>query len=421
MKIWIGMLLLGTALLFSCEANEYPDLIYTPDNVESINKEVRGTIAITPTLNYNTLFFLSASRGSGAFDHDHYLEEFEEHYLNAKFYLLAYRRTAHAGEMSVPTDLTQLMNFNTNPDKRDCLISTEKMALGPQDHRGKLVKPIDFTGALQFVDDETGTKTVDYFWNEVYGTTGYDFFGYYVDDAVIQSTNVAENKTSMNVTIDGTQDLMVGAAPEVTLDLLKSRYPGVIEQETKDKIIAYGEGAYSTYGGGHSVQPKIDMKHCLSRVMVYCKQMDGLAKIKVKEVRLKAKTNGVMTVAARNMNDVGFVATGNQSWINLPNVQVPLVYGQDVLLGPGIMVPEEDTYDLELVFDETYYLDEGETLTETKTTVYPILLKMDNDTFKAGTAYYIKLTMFGATRVEVDVEVGNNWQDGGTIDVGTQD
>lgn len=408
-------------MLFSC-SSEYPELKYTPDNAESLNKEVRGTIAITPTLNYSSIFFVSASRGSGAFDRDHYLSDFEQHYMNAKFYVLGFRRAAAEGEMSQPVDFTQLMNKNTNPDRKDCLFSTTKVMLGELEQPGKLMMPMDFTGALKYMDDETGTKEDErILWNEVYGTTGYDFYGYYYDDAKINSIKTTEEKVTMDVTIDGTQDLMIGMAPEITRSLLEQHYPGVVEQQTKDKILAYGEGAYTTFGAGHSVQPKIDMKHCLARLMVYCNQVDAAAQVKVKDVRLKARTNGIMTVAARNHEEVGFTPTGGYSVLHLPNINVPLEYKKDVLLGPGVMIPEEDQYELELVFEETYFKDEAGTQTETKTSVYPFVIKMDNDTFHAGTSYYIKLTMYGVTGADIDVSTNEHWMDGGTIDIGTQD
>lgn len=411
-------------MLHSCMTSEYPGMTYSPGN-DKENQETIGTLSITPTLNYNTLFFNSASRGAGAFDHEHYIEDFTQHFLNSEFFILSYRRSALPGSQNAPTDFTQLMHSNTNPDRRDCLLSTEKMMLQEKDNRGKTLKPVDLTGALAFIDDVT-KKDAPQYWNSTYTTTGYDFFGYYLDDAKIEKANAFNDRTSYDITIDGTQDLMVGAAPEVTTTMLKEHYPGITNDETREKIAQTGNGAYSTFGASHGVQPKIDLRHCLSRIMLQCTSKQANTTIVLKEVAIKAKNHGTMTVASRNKGEIGFQSTGEYEWMLFPDALKSLQYNKAVLLGPGIMIPEEDEYELRLVFDETVFIDEQCTKTETKTVVTgadgnKLIVKMNDDTFRAGMAYYINIIMYGSTNIDIEVSLTDTWKDGGAGDITMQD
>lgn len=132
-------------------------------------------------------------------------------------------------------------------------------------------------------DDNPSTpdKAPTYFYA---GTTDkYSFYGYYVDDACGAGVTPAPGADyKLNVTIDGTQDILLGAAiPDEDVD-------GNAEVAVAD--------VYSAYSARRGVTPNIVFNHALTRY-TFTLLNKGTQPVKVEKVEVMSKTKGVLTVA----------------------------------------------------------------------------------------------------------------------------
>lgn len=407
-----------TAMLFAACSSEYPELTYVPDGYKNQNKEQVTIVEITPTLSYNTLFFSSATRGSNAFDNKNFPQDFQQHYLNSEFYILSYRRNLSMGELAANSDYRLLMNSANNADRKDCLVSTTTTSPSNKGNRGAVAMPEDMAGGLAFRDDDAISKKTIY-WNQKYTNVGYDFFGYYLDDAVINNVSTTDSQIAMDVTFDGTQDLMVGKAPVVTRKMIEQNYPGIVETTTADTILLYGDGGYSTYGAIHGLQPKIEMQHCLTRFLFRFNLVDD-KQIWIKDIRVKSQTNGTLVVAARNMGNVGFTPKGAESFVSMGSFNYKLTQNVTEMLGKGLMLPSKESYYVEIDFDEQYYEDINNTQLVTKQQTQTFTLTPGGTRFQAGTTYFINLSMYGAQEVKMKATL-QKWEQGGVIDLPMQE
>lgn len=397
--IYIALVLLSALLVQSC-TSEYPALFYASDSESNQNKEMYTDIEITPTLTDSALFFSPSTRGSFAFDNKNFPADFKEHYLSSKFYLMAYRRSMGvAGELSQPADYRMLMNSQQNVDNIDCLVSAETTSPTEKGHRGAVARAIDMVGALAFWNDDV-TKKMPLLWSKKYFDVGYDFFGYYIDDAYVSKVVQEPDQIYMDITYDGTQDIMVGAAPELTRKLILDNSLSVVEESTVDTIIMYGNGGYSTYAAYHGLQPKIELRHCLTRFL-FDFTLSGDKSIWIKDVRIKAQTEGRLVVAAREHDQLGLTPSGEEKMLSMGSFSMKLVEDEAVMIGKGMMVPPKNAYELEVDFDEQYYTDESKTNLVTIPQTIKINLQPENEVFQAGTTYLVKVNMYGAQKVTV--------------------
>lgn len=101
-------------------------------------------------------------------------------------------------------------------------------------------------------------------------TGAYDFFGWHFDDATLNSQPIAWSATgesdgpnyTYNITIDGTQDIMIGKAELTSTDETNIR-TGLPAELTEEDAKAR---AYSSWAARRGVQPIISFKHLLSRL-----------------------------------------------------------------------------------------------------------------------------------------------------------
>lgn len=408
-----------TAMLFAACSSEYPELTYVPEGDKNQNVEQVTTIEITPTLSYNSLFFASATRGSHAFDNKNFPQDFQQHYLNSEFYLLSFRRNnLESGDLAADADYRMLMNSTQNTYRKDCLVSTGTTSPSNKGNRGAVAMPEDMVGGLAFRDDDVFTKKTIY-WNQTYPNVGYDFFGYYIDDAAINNTAVSSDKISMDITFDGTQDIMVGHAPVVTRSMIEQNYPYIVETTTADTILLYGNGGYSTYGAVHGLQPKIEMQHCMTRFLFKFNLVDN-KQIWIKDIRVKSQTNGTLVVAAKDMKSIGFTPKGAEKFVSLGSFNYKLTQNLEEILGKGLMLPSKGSYYVEIDFDEQNYADKDNTQLQTKQRTQTLTLKPEGTAFQAGTTYFVNLSMYGAQETKISATL-QKWEQGGVIDLPMQE
>ncbi len=445
--ISVALLALAAVTGQSC-SSVYSDNEYVPEGNSNRNYEDYDSYPIYVTLNYNSLIYSSTNNaqggtsdvpepkgtGSGAFDMVNDPLGFDKHYENAKFYVLAYRKTTSStGELASLPDFSKLMYSANNTGKLDCLLSTDREQInGTTQAVGKLAKPENKGGALKFLKNVTWEDTpattaaadreeeMTHYWSKTYSDVGYNFFGYYIDNAEVYGTERSSDKVTLDIELNGTNDIMVGKAPEVTESMLKKDFPNSVQEESiRKEIVKRGDGAYSTYGAIHSVAPRIDLRHCLAQLVFKANLLDEDADISVTNIEVAAERRGYLTVASRDVNEIGLTATGDKTWTGVPgggSIQ-KLEYDKPVTVGGGILLPEAEEYPVRVaVIEKGLKTNVSGTEEEYMSSVREGTVRFEGG-FKAGITYYVTVSVYGSTGIEL-IATLSPWKDGGgaTVD-----
>lgn len=279
----------------------------------------------------------------------------------------------------------------------------------------------------------------------------YDFWGYRVDDAAgatpvvktVDDTGAAveanvATKRVVDITIDGSQDIMAGKAVPSTDEVTK--------------LGNYADNFYSAYAARKGVQPNITFNHLLTRftfeVRAGSKATAGLPAggntdaVKVTGVSVDSKTTGTLTVAYTGATKEAaelLTITGDASALTLKqrdaalaDNNAPLValepvsltwtddaatIGDVIKVGEALLVaPGETEYPLTISLSQ----DVLEQLTGAKVTKpleQKATIKMDGvKAFEPGKSYKVTITVYGLQEIEVTATLVP-WADGGSIDI----
>lgn len=280
----------------------------------------------------------------------------------------------------------------------------------------------------------------------------YDFWGYRVDDAVTGTpdvklvddtdTEVAADQATkrvVDITIDGSQDIMAGkatpSADEVT------------------KLGNYGQNFYSAYAARKGVQPNITFNHLLTRftfeVRAGSKATAGAGAsgnteaVRVQGVSVESLTDGKLTVAYKGETKEAadlLTFTGDASPLTLKqraagaDNNAPLVDLEEVALtwpadaaatvgdvlpvGEALLVaPGQTEYPLTIALAQkvkknTTAADKEDMALEQKATI-----KIDGtQKFEPGKSYKVTITVYGLEDIRVTATLVP-WADGGSIDI----
>ena len=279
----------------------------------------------------------------------------------------------------------------------------------------------------------------------------YDFWGYRVDDAAgatpvvktVDDTGAAveanvATKRVVDITIDGSQDIMAGKAVPSTDEVTK--------------LGNYADNFYSAYAARKGVQPNITFNHLLTRftfeVRAGSKATAGLPAggntdaVKVTGVSVDSKTTGTLTVAytgeTKKAADL-LTFTGDASALTLKQRDENAVDNNEALvalkpvsltwtdenaamgdvlkIGEALLVaPGEKEYPLTIALSQDVLQKVGEAKVtmplEQKATI-----KMDGTkTFEPGKSYKVTITVYGLEDIRVTATLVP-WADGGSIDI----
>lgn len=312
----------------------------------------------------------------------------------------------------------------------------------------------------QFNAPNTGENTVSGLATTADGTIAYypvsgnyDFWGYRVDDAVtgtpdVKTVNDAGDEVAadqatkrvVDITIDGSQDIMAGKAVPSTDEV--------------GKLGDYAEKFYSAYAARKGVQPNITFNHLLTRftfeVRAGSKATAGAGAsgnteaVRVQGVSVESLTDGKLTVAytgeTKEAADL-LTFTGDASPLTLKQradatadhndplvdlVEVPLTWPADadatvgdvIPVGEALLVaPGQTEYPLTIALAQkvkknTAAADKEDMALEQKATI-----KMDGvKAFEPGKSYKVTITVYGLEEIEVTATLVP-WADGGSIDI----
>lgn len=280
----------------------------------------------------------------------------------------------------------------------------------------------------------------------------YDFWGYRVDDAVAGTpdvklvddtdTEVAADQATkrvVDITIDGSQDIMAGKATPSADEVIK--------------LGNYGQNFYSAYAARKGVQPNITFNHLLTRftfeVRAGSKATAGAGAsgnteaVRVQGVSVESLTDGKLTVAYKGETKEAadlLTFTGDASPLTLKqraagaDNNAPLVDLEEVALtwpadaaatvgdvlpvGEALLVaPGQTEYPLTIALAQkvkknTTAADKEDMALEQKATI-----KIDGtQKFEPGKSYKVTITVYGLEEIEVTATLVP-WQDGGSIDI----
>lgn len=281
----------------------------------------------------------------------------------------------------------------------------------------------------------------------------YDFWGYRVDDAVTGTPDVklvddtdteveaaAATKRVVDITIDGSQDIMAGkatpSADEVT------------------KLGNYGEKFYSAYAARKGVQPNITFNHLLTRftfeVRAGSKATAGegasgnTEAVRVQGISVESLTDGKLTVAYKGETKEAadlLTFTGTASPLTLKQraagavdnndplvdlVEVPLTWpavgeatvGDVIPVGEALLVaPGQTEYPLTIALAQKVKKNVADTEKEDMALEQKATIKMDGvKAFEPGKSYKVTITVYGLEEIEVTATLVP-WADGGSIDI----
>ena len=283
------------------------------------------------------------------------------------------------------------------------------------------------------------------------GTTTYDFFGYYVQDAATgpSALNKSKDAYELPITIDGTQDIMTAVADHTyACDKAFGKDPG------SNRPSGWNDNyAFSAYAARRGVNPYLVFKHELTQlnfkvtsgtVFTTATQLH-VTDVTIKAVPSKATlcvagaTPGVtvdMTSSETETNSIVDLKVKKSDDADLEPVKVPtatasgepstIVAPDADPVGQSIMLFPAEEFEIWLTIAQG--ITEGHP-TPTATEVIKRTINIRNITqaveptlgkFGAGYAYDITFKVYGLESVDITAEL-TKWQTGGSVVVDTDD
>lgn len=318
---------------------------------------------------------------------------------------VACSKNAPVGEQTslpvVPDDgihRAELISFNTNVYS----VATAKAALDSWDSQPIFIYGVNKTNGDLHINNDAATAPADgdnyitlsntYYYDP--NNTCYDFYGYYVDDAILGPVSVSEGNITYPVTITGSQDIMLAKADQATDIAGKVNNP------------AY---AYSAYSARRGVVPNLEFKHQLSKFTFQIKAGSASgATVAVTNLTLTSKTTGDLTVVGAQ----GLVGNGDTTPLTLalpadctPDWDVVSgTAGAPKVLGDLMVIPGEASYDLEVSL--------GDIVPAIPISITPG--DVGATSFDAGYAYTITVIIYGIEEIKITASMAP-WVDGGDM------
>ena len=278
----------------------------------------------------------------------------------------------------------------------------------------------------------------------------YEFFGYYVDNAVTPLTedgrpnpHKTASRIELPITIDGGQDILAA----------------VTDKDDDNSAMLNINRLYSGYTARKGVVPNLIFKHQLSRFNVYMKSGDrydathdeNLAKlITLDKVLVNSNTDATLVIANKKTNDDSGISLGNgldettfgnPQWLNVirgddchqlstaDGLHPAEYWTKDSFVGSVMVMPGKDKYPFQIVFVQDGFT-EQETVIREFTLDFADLLPMDQDpkyvsdgsytgteldaVAQPGHQYDVNIVVYGLQKVVVTVSL-TPWEKGGSL------
>lgn len=245
--------------------------------------------------------------------------------------------------------------------------------------------------------------------NAFYGVDGekYSFYGYYVGTALTPEAEVSysEGVITVPVTINGTQDLMIGLTDKAK-DL--GTTPGLTEADL-----------YSAKSARKEVHPNLVFEHMLVR---FDFEFDGSsilpsdATVTVESVSVTTNTTGNLVISHGNETPGALNTTGEATPLKIGDANAPLVkFGENAAemadgAGTIMVMPKDAEADQSYAIALSLKQGEADAVSQNLTLTMP-----EGKSFEAGKKYAVKIKVYGMEAVIVDVTV-KEWGEGGAFE-----
>lgn len=290
--------------------------------------------------------------------------------------------------------------------------------------------PVGTSGTITLYNPTVGTGHEEPYY---YGNGSYEFFGYYLDDAgnpaetVLRTT--PDTSYVAHITIDGTQDVLVGYADRDTVVNRKGRLePSVVVN--KDRLFS----AYAVRKW--SAMPEMIFKHKLSRFDFYIRsgEAEAVNTIKVAGIKVESNTEADLVVAGKHIYEGlkemqnpqslvlkvkdgdNLVPLTSANAISAPAYDAEHPAENDLLINGNLLVmPGQQTYNLELTLAQ-------DNATIPSATPQSMVIDFNkliggttgNKFAEPGYAYKIILVVYKYREVEILVSL-EEWKEGGSV------
>ena len=305
------------------------------------------------------------------------------------------------------------------------------------------------------------------------GTTTYDFFGYYVDDAYENSTTttpepvLSEDKEAFvfPITINGGQDIMLASASvDAAVDAAKDADD---DWATKNSTWE-NKYAFSAYAARRGVDPILKFEHQLTQIQFYVQSGTDFGsnpKLKIKSVTFKdVNTTADLSVAVQKQEEPATKTVGvsNEGTLGdivvtqatsasdpkrttLAEFEVKSKNDPAEKIGDCTMLFPAKVYNVEMVLNQETSIGSGKFEEQT----LPLLLDIkkvkiavadesgknpgqpgyiptygdtttSQEKFEKGYRYNVYVTVYGLEKVDVTVAL-SPWVDGGKLDIDTDE
>ena len=259
------------------------------------------------------------------------------------------------------------------------------------------------------------TKT--FFYN---GTVDkYDFYGYYIDDAVKTAEPTKDNAYTFDVTITGQQDLLLAKADKAA-DFAAGTYTGITADD-----------AYSAKTARAGLKPNLKFEHQLSQ-FTFSVRNHGNTELTLKAVSLEAVCEGTMVVAGNQ----SLTAKTTKKYLDLPMTDLNLVKKDDIPAGEdgfknldgSIMAFPAKTYTAKFYMTQTG-MGEG----AVRAVTVPVTITNSADVLTAlgvdaandpgalkGYAYNLQVTVYSLADIQITASLAK-WTPGAVQILDTED
>jgi hypothetical protein len=334
------------------------------------------------------------------------------------------------------------------------MLHKDSMALAIFDSQDQGFNEVIYNNAPFYTPDgaQTGIATPLSDSIKYYPTQGrYDFWGYRLDDAEVETPVFTDDSLSINFKINGSQDVMVAKAVPTQADTTKLHAGGNDEADR----------AFSAFAARWGVQPNLDFRHLLTRLTFDVipggeSTIDPVTPVIVDSIRVISPNQGTLTIAkvgdvrgekqciwwakdaqeklltdtlSLMQRDTASVTTAANNLIKLipdslkgcghmdnTDPQNPVFVPDTVRIGEALLVaPDVTSYKMILYLRQPSQM----TLNSQDNTDIPYVYKdyiklSDSSAFQKGYSYKVQIKLWGLTDIKISTTLGK-WEEGETI------
>ena len=252
--------------------------------------------------------FTVKTRGLGAFETNDTAKA--TRLQNSTFHVFAFRdgqyTQSNIPALNSPTNFKWYFNATNGPagyydtDQATCLLD------GPDFYQG-LPLYLRPQGKGQLHTTKAGDEEPEFYYSSVHQQVPYNFFSYYIDDIVPSQVIRDETGIHFKMEIDGSQDVMCGAAPNLLDEIKKGNKDNVWNTLNDDeKHTIENIGGYCAFTAHRDIHPMINMTHQLTQLKFEAYPGDASSNnIIITGITIESRYKGTLTVASRDIENVG--------------------------------------------------------------------------------------------------------------------